>query len=72
LPWRWARSRRASKRAHEQHVAEPVDQLVGGQIGHPLPHGVAVVVEHPHQLLAHQRDALDLLVERRPASHPPG
>ena len=49
--------------ADQHHVAQAGAQLLGRQVGHPRADGLAVVVEHADQLLAHQGDALDLLVE---------
>ncbi len=51
--------------ARQHHVAKPTSLLVRGQLRHPVPDRVAVVVEDADQLLAHQRDTFDLLVERR-------
>jgi hypothetical protein len=51
--------------AQQHHVPQPGALVVGGQFRHPLTDGVTVIVEHTDQLFAHQRDPLDLLVERR-------
>ena len=51
--------------AHQHHVPQAGDLVGDREIGRPLADRGAVVVEHAEQLLAHQRDALDLLVERR-------
>jgi hypothetical protein len=51
--------------AHAHHVAESGQLLVGREVRIPLADRLPVVVEHAHQLLAHQGHALDLLVERR-------
>ena len=57
--------------AHEHHVAKPGELVVEREVGNPFADCPAVVVEHPHELLTHQGDAVDLLVERR-LLHLPG
>ncbi len=57
--------------AHEHHVAKPGELLVVREVGNPFTDRLAVIVEHPHELLAHQGHTLDLLVERR-LPHLPG
>ena len=49
--------------AHRHHVAQSLAELIGVEVGGPGPDRTAVVVEDAHQLFAHQRDALHLLVE---------
>ena len=53
------------ERPHEHHVVQPGQQLFGGELRRPRPVGLVVLTEHLDELLAHQRDPLDLLVERR-------
>ena len=53
------------ERPHEHHVVQPGDELFRAEFRRPRPVGLVVLTEHLDELLAHQRDALDLLVERR-------
>jgi hypothetical protein len=53
------------ERAQEHHVAQAGELRLGREVRRPLTHRVAVVVDHAHQLLAHERDSFDPLVQRR-------